>query len=305
MRYAVLSDIHSNLEALTAVLEALASERIDRTLCLGDVVGYGADPRACLERLQACDALVVGGNHDAVCVGKLDLGWFNETAQASLVWTRDQLSVTDLDWLRRLLLVETVEPFTPYHEEVPPAPNDQGRTGPVKAGPVGRPSNGAGRAQRSIPFQQVGTGSSRGAGFTLVHGSLSRPERFEYLVDLAQIVDTLTTCRTLMCLAGHTHQPCFVEYDRTQRTVLRVLTRAEELATVAFRDDAATVRYLVNPGSVGQPRDGDPRASVAVIDTDEKRLSIHRVRYDLETAARKIRQAGLPGFFADRLAVGR
>ncbi len=251
MRYAVLSDIHGNLEALTAVLEALASERIDHTLCLGDVMGYGADPTACVERLQACDAVVVGGNHDAACMGKLELGWFNDAAKAALVWTRDQLSFTDLDWLRRLLLVETVEPFT------------------------------------------------------LVHGSLRRPERFEYLVDLAQIVDTLTTCRTLMCLAGHTHQPCFVEYDRTQRTVLRVLTRAEELATVAFRDDAATVRYLVNPGSVGQPRDGDPRASVAVIDTDEKRLSIHRVAYDVETAARKIRQAGLPGFLADRLAIGR
>ena len=251
MRYAVLSDIHSNLEALTAVLEALASERIDRTLCLGDVVGYGADPTACVERLQACDALVVGGNHDAACMGKLELGWFNDAAKAALVWTRDQLGFTDLAWLRRLLLVETLEPFT------------------------------------------------------LVHGSLRRPERFEYLVDLAQIVDTLTTCRTLMCLAGHTHQSCFVAYDRTQRTVLRVLTRAEELATVTFRDDAATVRYLVNPGSVGQPRDGDPRASFAVIDTDEKRLSIHRVAYDVETAARKIRQAGLPGFLADRLAVGR
>jgi len=251
MRYAVLSDIHSNLEALTAVLEALVSQRIDRTLCLGDVMGYGADPTACVERLQACDAVVVGGNHDAACVGKLELGWFNDTAKAALVWTRDRLSFTDLDWLRRLPLVETLEPFT------------------------------------------------------LVHASLRRPERFEYLVDLAHIVDTLTTCRTLMCLAGHTHVSSIVEYDRVRRTVIRVLTRAEELAAVTFRDDAATLRYFVNPGSVGQPRDGDPRASFAVIDTDERRLSIHRVAYDVETSARKIRQAGLPGFFADRLVVGR
>jgi diadenosine tetraphosphatase ApaH/serine/threonine PP2A family protein phosphatase len=251
MLYAVLADIHSNFEALTAVLEALASEHIDRYLCLGDVMGYGADPTACVERLQACNAVVVGGNHDAACVGKLELGWFNDTAKAALVWTRDQLNFTDLDWLRRLPLVETLE------------------------------------------------------SFTLVHSSLRRPERFEYLVDLAHIVDTLTTCRTLMCLAGHSHISCIVEYDRVHRTVIRMLTRAEELAAVTFRDDAATVRYFINPGSVGQPRDGDPRASVAVIDTDEKRLSVHRVAYDVETAARKIRQAGLPGFLADRLAVGR
>jgi diadenosine tetraphosphatase ApaH/serine/threonine PP2A family protein phosphatase len=249
MRYAVLSDIHSNLEALTAVLGALASERIDRYLCLGDVTGYGADPGACLERLQACEAVVVGGNHDAACVGRLELGWFNEAARAAVVWTRDQLSFTDLDWLRRLPLVETVEPFT------------------------------------------------------LVHGSLRRPERFEYLVDLAQIADTLAACRTLMCLAGHTHVPCVVEYDRARRTVVRVLTNAEGLAEVAYREDAA-VRYFVNPGSVGQPRDGDPRASVAVIDTEERRLSFRRVGYDVAAAAAKIRRAGLPGLLADRLAVG-
>jgi diadenosine tetraphosphatase ApaH/serine/threonine PP2A family protein phosphatase len=251
MRYAVLADIHSNFEALTAVLEALASERIDRTLCLGDVMGYGADPTACVERLQACDAVVVGGNHDAACVGKLELEWFNDAAKAALVWTRDQLSFTDLDWLRRLPLVETLEPFT------------------------------------------------------LVHSSLRRPERFEYLVDLAQVVDTLTTCRTLMCLAGHTHLACLVEYDRSRRTVIRVLTRVDELAAVTFRDEAATARYLVNPGSVGQPRDGDPRASFAVIDTETRCLSFHRVRYDVAAAAAKIRRAGLPEFLADRLAVGR
>ena len=83
MRYAVLSDIHANLEALTAVLDALAGERIDRTLCLGDFVGYGAEPAACLDRLRACQAVCIGGNHDLACVGKLDLGWFNDLARAA------------------------------------------------------------------------------------------------------------------------------------------------------------------------------------------------------------------------------
>ena len=251
MRYAVLSDIHGNLEALTAVLEALASERIDRYLCLGDVMGYGADPVACLARLQTCDAVIVAGNHDVACVGKLDLAWFNEAARAAVLWTRDRLSVTDLDALRRLPLTTTLDPFT------------------------------------------------------LVHGTLRHPERFEYLVDIAQAVDTAGVCRTLMCLMGHTHLPCCLEYDRIHRRFVRILTTAEELARVEFSDDAQSMRYIVNPGSVGQPRDGDPRASCAVIDTTLKELSIHRVAYDIAAAQRKIREAGLPEFLADRLAVGR
>jgi diadenosine tetraphosphatase ApaH/serine/threonine PP2A family protein phosphatase len=251
MRYAILSDIHSNLEALTAVMDTLASERIDRYLCLGDVIGYGADPAACLARLQSCDATIVGGNHDFACVGKLDVAWFNDVARAAVLWTRDQLSFADLDYLRRFPLTATVE------------------------------------------------------SFTLVHGSLRRPQRFEYLVDAAQAIDTMVTCRTLMCLVGHTHLPCFMEYDRTHHRMTRILTAPEELAEVAFLDDADRMRYLANPGSVGQPRDGDPRASVAVIDTQLRRLSLRRVPYDVATAQRKIRVAGLPEFLADRLAVGR
>ena len=251
MRYAVLSDVHSNLEALIAVLGALASERIDRYLCLGDVVGYGADPVPCLTRLQSCDTVIVAGNHDYAAVGKLDAGLFNDAARAAVLWTRDQLSIADLDQLRRFPLTATVE------------------------------------------------------SFTLAHGTLRHPQRFEYLAEIGQAVDTLVTCRTLICLVGHTHVPCLLEYDRLQRRMLRILTAPGELADVEFAPEPERLRYLVNPGSVGQPRDGDPRASFAVIDTDARRISIRRVAYDVETAQRKIRQAGLPGFLADRLAIGR
>jgi predicted phosphodiesterase len=251
MRYAVLSDIHGNLEALTAVMDRLASEPVDQCLCLGDVMGYGADPAACLERLQACGAVVVAGNHDVACVGKLDLGWFNEAAKAAVMWTRDQLSFTELDCLRRFPLTTTVGPFT------------------------------------------------------LVHGTLRHPERFEYLVDVAQAVDTMVACRTLMCLVGHTHLPCIVEYDRTHRRLTRILTGSDEVGSVTYHDDADTWRYVVNPGSVGQPRDGDPRACYAIVDTARKHVTVHRVSYDVASAQRKIRQAGLPDFLAERLAVGR
>ena len=251
MRYAVLSDIHANLEALTAVMDALAQERIDRYLCLGDTMGYGADPAACLARLQSCESVMVGGNHDLACVGRFDPAWLNSAARAAVLWTRDLLSFTELDVLRRLPLTETVEPFT------------------------------------------------------LVHGTLRHPERFEYLIDVAQAIDTMAACRTLMCLAGHTHLPGFVEYDRTHRRIARVLAAAAELTDISFVDQPEAVRYLVNPGSVGQPRDGDPRASFGVIDTERQRVSVRRVPYDIERAQRKIRQAGLPEFLADCLAVGR
>ncbi len=251
MRYAILSDIHGNLEALTAVLEHLAAERIDHYYCLGDIVGYGADPGACVARLHACEALSVGGNHDLACIGKFDLQWFNDAARTALLWTKDQLSVTELDSLRRLPLTEVREPFT------------------------------------------------------LVHGTLPHPERFEYLMDMAQALDTVKACRTLICLTGHTHQPCVIEYDRRQRQITRILLHAIELVEVPFSDDPETMRYIVNPGSVGQPRDGDPRASCAVIDTARRRVTLHRVSYDIKRAQQKIRHAGLPEFLAARLAVGR
>ncbi len=250
MRYALLSDIHGNLEALTAVLDFLASQKIDRVLCLGDTVGYGAQPAACLDKLIAVKALVVAGNHDQACIGKLNAEWFHESARIALMWTRDQLDFADLDALRRFPLVEQSERVT------------------------------------------------------LVHATLQHPERFTYLVDVGQAIETLRRCRTLFCCVGHTHIPWLVEYNRQENRVERVLS-GPELKTVAFQDDAQTMRYLVNPGSVGQPRDGDPRSSVGILDFKAKRVSIHRVTYDIARAQEKIRQAKLPSFFAERLSLGR
>lgn len=251
MRYAILSDIHSNLEALTAVLDQLSGERIDRYLCLGDLIGYGADPEACLERLRAVAAVSVCGNHEWACLGKLDPRWFNESARASMLWTRERLNFADLDYLRRLPLTLTEEPYT------------------------------------------------------LVHSTLNHPDRFEYLVDLAHAIDTAKTCRTTYCFVGHTHVPLLFEYDTGSRSAKRVCAAAEELAAGVSLGDPASMRYVINPGSVGQPRDGDPRASCAVLDIEAQTLSIRRVAYDVPAAQRKIREAGLPAFLADRLAMGR
>jgi diadenosine tetraphosphatase ApaH/serine/threonine PP2A family protein phosphatase len=250
MRYAVLSDIHSNLEALSAVLNDVAAARIDRYLCLGDVIGYGADPTACLARVQACSPVIVGGNHDLACIGKLDVNFFNAVARAALLWTRDQLSFSELNTLRQFRLTESEEPFT------------------------------------------------------LVHGTLAHPQRFDYLVDAGQAIDTLVTSRTLFCLVGHTHVPLFIEYDRLSKRLTRIL-HGREFSDTTYDDHPETRRYLINPGSVGQPRDGDPRASYAIVDTGARNVAIHRVAYDIQSAQAKIRKAGLPEFLAERLAVGR
>jgi diadenosine tetraphosphatase ApaH/serine/threonine PP2A family protein phosphatase len=251
MRYAVLSDIHGNLDALTAVLEACAQAQVDRYLCLGDVVGYGAQPAECLERLEAREALIVAGNHEHGCLGKLRLDWFNAAARAALEWTQDQLGFTELDRLRRLPLTATEGPCT------------------------------------------------------LAHATLSHPERFEYLVDLGQALESFRSCRTPFLLLGHTHAALLVEFDRHAQQVRRVLTSSQELARAEYRDDPQRLRYLLNPGSVGQPRDGDPRAGFGLIDTEQHSIEVRRVAYDVAEAQRKIRAAGLPGFLADRLALGR
>jgi predicted phosphodiesterase len=251
MKYAVLSDIHANLEALTAVLEDVSSQRIDRVVNLGDSVGYGADPVACLRRLEEAKAIGVCGNHEWGCVGKLDLRWFNEAARRALEWTKDQLSFTDLNALRQLPLTSTDGPLT------------------------------------------------------LVHGTLIHPGRFEYLIEVGQGLDCARACQTLICCVGHTHVPCVLEVDWRRRQMNRLLTVPQELAAVRLTNDAQEVHYVINPGSVGQPRDGDPRAGYAMVDTDEGHVGIRRVPYDIARAQAKIRQAGLPGFLADRLTIGR
>lgn len=251
MRYAILADIHSNLEALDAVLAALASERVDRHLCLGDLVGYGADPAACLVKIRALDAVVIGGNHDWGAIGKLDRAWFGDTARRALEWTRDQLSFGDLAYLRTLRLTQ--------------------QDGPC----------------------------------TLVHGTLTRPERFEYLFDVAQALETARMLHTRCACVGHTHLPCVAEVDVGGSQVRRFIHDAPTLTAGVALGTEPSLRYVINPGSVGQPRDGDARASYAILDEATHTLTIRRVTYDIATAQRKIRAAGLPSILADRLAVGR
>ena len=242
MNVLLLSDIHSNLPALEAVLED-ANTIFDtgETWALGDLVGYGAEPAECLSLLTEIDAVAVAGNHDLAVAGTISTADFNHVAAAAVSWTKGVLDGGYVEHLRGL-------PVTLERH-----------------------------------------------GITLVHGSPRAPA-WEYVDREDVAASALNNVDTVGLAVGHTHFP--VIYEQRGREIERV-----QPVTLQWHSVAGS-KFLVNPGSVGQPRDRDPRASYAVIDLDAESITHMRVEYDVELAAGKIREAGLPTFLADRLRVG-
>jgi predicted phosphodiesterase len=239
MRVAVLSDIHSNLVALDAVLRHAGA--VDAIWHLGDVVGYGPDPDAVVARLVERKAIGVRGNHDAAAIGGPEIDWFNADARAAAEWTLDTISETTRRWLSDLPDRSVVEDMT------------------------------------------------------LVHGSPRDPLR-EYVTDGLSAAQNIATLDTRHGLHGHTHIP--VAWVAAPDRVVLVRARDD------LRMDLDPNRTLLNPGSVGQPRDGDPRAAYMLLDLDARLVSWHRVAYEVALVQAAIRAAGLPPRLADRLAVG-
>lgn len=245
MRVAVLSDIHSNLVALDAVLAHAGP--VDAIWHLGDIVGYGPDPDGVVARLADTGAVGVRGNHDAAALGGPEIEWFNPDARRAAEWTRDTMGAATRAWLEAL-------PTT------------------LVAG-----------------------------AFTLVHGSPRDPLR-EYIVSVASAATNLALLATPYGLHGHTHVPvAFIEDART------VGALGPDDGTEIQLDERPA---LLNPGSVGQPRDGDPRAAYLTIDHEPDDASAppvigwHRVPYDIAVVQGAIRAAGLPSRLAERLAYG-
>lgn len=240
MRYGIFSDLHSNLEALEAVLQAIKKEGVDQLLCAGDLVGYGADPTACLRLLREKAPQVVAGNHDWAVADRMDLDWFDERAQEAILWTRTALPPEQREYLKGLPLIWK---------------DDQ---------------------------------------VTLAHGSIHEPDQFHYMLNLETARASLQVQETPVAFIGHTHHPGIF---------------AEEEGNPSFSPSAhislrSGVKYLVNVGSVGQPRDGDPKAAWCLYDTVTRSLEIRRVSYPIERTQEKIRKAGLPDLLAERLALG-
>jgi diadenosine tetraphosphatase ApaH/serine/threonine PP2A family protein phosphatase len=240
MRVAVLSDIHSNLPALDAMLAALGE--VDAVWQLGDVVGYGPHPDEVVARLREIGATGVRGNHDLAALGVLDMEWFNPAARRAVEWTARRISPETRAWLATL----------PERAEI--------------------------------------------EDVTLVHGS-PRDPTWEYVLTTPEARANLAALATPYCFHGHTHVPA--AWRASDR---RVEALGPVHGSVMPLDGR---RLLLNPGSVGQPRDGDPRAGAMILDTGARRVTWHRVAYPVATTQADIRAAGLPDWLADRLADGR
>jgi predicted phosphodiesterase len=247
----LLSDIHANLEALDAVLAV--APPYDLVVNLGDIVGYGASPNEVAARSRELGKIFVRGNHDKAATGLMALDDFNPIAAAAAIWTRDELTPENLEWLRAL---------------------PQGPISPA-----------------DIPQVQ------------LVHGSPNDED--EYVVSLGDALAPLITLTNPLTFFGHTHlQGGFFANGSSAdgfRPEYRTVGQAE---SVALQLKPAT-RYLINPGSVGQPRDGDWRAAFALFDSEKQIIHFHRTPYNLKGAQDRIFAAMLPPRLATRLAAGR
>ena len=240
MKYAILSDIHSNLEALQAVLSEIRRRGITNFICLGDIVGYGADPRACLEIVRGLHPGIVQGNHDYAAAAPVGLSGFNENARLALLWTREQLDPAGRAFLKSLPLTAEV------------------------------------------------------SGARLVHSSLKDPGQWEYILNPRDARVSFGSLPGVLCFFGHSHRPLAYREEGGEITV-------EYGPRIELKEGS---RYLINVGSVGQPRDRDPRAAFGIYDSAEKKVEFIRIEYPVEKAQEKILRAGLPPFLASRLAKG-
>ena len=242
MQFAILADIHSNLAAFEAVLEDLEKRGgFDKIWCLGDIVGYGPEPNACIKLLRQFDHSCVAGNHDWAAIGNIDIMDFNEDAALANQWTAKQLTEEEKDYLHSLPLRIT------EHD------------------------------------------------FSMAHGSPREPI-WEYLFSTRLAEENLSYFTTPFCLVGHSHIPLM--FEESQNGLLLHQLKNDETIELAEN------RLIINPGSVGQPRDHDPRASYILYNSDNNTISHFRVDYDIETTQQKMTELNLPEFLICRLNHG-
>ena len=240
MRTALFGDIHANLEALEAVLADAATQGVSDYVCLGDVVGYNADPVACLNIVRDMGCPTGKGNPEQDASDDNSLENMNPVAAIALKWTRDQLDEDQRLWLKRLRMVRQV------------------------------------------------------SDYTIVHSTLDQPVNWNYVTNRFDAMSNFSYQFTHLCFHGHTHVPrVYMKSDKV---------REIPADSVAIEPGA---KYFINIGSVGQPRDGDPRASYAIYDHENKLVVFRRVNYDIAKTQGKIIAAGLPEMLADRLEEGR
>ncbi len=240
MRYAIFGDIHGNFDALEKVLQCAEKEKADEYICLGDIVGYGAQPVECVQKIKELGCICLAGNHDHAAIGKLDIDFFNLYAREAAVWTRTALGPDEREFLNGLGFVEHLDDFA------------------------------------------------------VVHGSLHGPELFNYISTIFDADLSLEALDKKILFYGHTHIPLtFFDTDPMTYTMDGEIPLGDG------------TRALINIGSVGQPRDEDPRACFALYDDSDELVRLIRVEYDVEKAGERIIEAGLPEALAVRLQLGK
>jgi len=244
--FAVLGDIHANLEALEVVLADCKAQGVTDYLCTGDIVGYNASPHECLEIIRGLNCPTVKGNHDHYVSSDQNLADFHPNAAAVVEWTRQQLTEDEMQWLRDM-------PFT-----------------------------------------------ATKMGVSLVHATMDCPEDFGYVFDHLQAESNFICQKTPICFHGHTH--CPLVYEKQMTGIYRI--DAEGLVDDTFKLVTGR-KYFINVGSVGQPRDGDPRSAYVLYNPAERTVWFRRLDYDIAAAQSRIRAAGLPERLAQRLEVGQ
>ncbi|MEO6847339.1 MAG: metallophosphoesterase family protein [Chthoniobacterales bacterium] len=240
MRFAIFGDIHANYEALQAVLADANKLACTHYVCMGDIVGYNADPIKCLETIQQMDCPVVKGNHDEQASMTGEKEGFNALAEEAINWTRAQLAPEHKEWLRNL------------------------------------------RMQRQV------------RDFTIVHATLDTPHKWGYVFNQLDAAANFSYQTTSLCFIGHTHVPKAYIRDSSVRAIPFEILRIQ-----------AGKKYLINVGSIGQPRDGNWKSAYAIYDTTSNEVELRRIEYDIATTQRKIIEVGLPAKLAERLAAGR
>lgn len=238
--YAILGDIHGNLQALDAVYADAEDNGVDTFVCVGDIVGYNANPAECLERIRSTCVAVVRGNHDHYVSHDECLEDFHPLAASVIDWTRQQLTEEQIQYLRNLRLSRMVD------------------------------------------------------GFTIVHSTLDMPERWGYVIDVLDAEANFNYQTSSVCFHGHTHVPVIFE---RQGQVFR--------SSLSTYQTKLGCKCFVNTGSVGQPRDGDPRASYVIYDPGNRKIHLRRIPYDIESTQAAIREADLPDRLARRLEHGK
>ncbi|MBN1298029.1 metallophosphoesterase family protein [bacterium] len=242
MRYFIFSDIHGNLEALESVFEVLSREKDCIPVCLGDIVGYGPNPRECIRAIRDRNILSLVGNHDHAAIEEIDISYFNPYAKEAVLWTRSILTESDFTYLRSLPVIRKL------------------------------------------------------GGMTLVHATPCNPEAWNYMFTLFDAQSNFKCFDTQLCFVGHSHHPIIIVQNPNGECWVHPHT------TTGITSDQ---RMIINVGSVGQPRDGNPDAAYAIYDDEQGTVEIFRVKYEIRKTQEKMKRHGLPDYLIERLELGR